>query len=63
MFQKYNLQNVRTTSDWEDFPYDEITLEEFWNESTYRMEEGYFLSALSARRQSEYCPLNVEVSC
>ncbi|KDR23103.1 Amiloride-sensitive cation channel 2-A, neuronal [Zootermopsis nevadensis] len=48
MLQKYNLQSVRTTSDWDDFPYDEITLKEFWNESTYRVEEGYFLSALSA---------------
>jgi hypothetical protein len=54
MFQKYNLHSVRTTSDWDDFPYDEITLKEFWNESTYRVEEGYFLSALSAIRHSEY---------
>jgi hypothetical protein len=54
MFQKYNLQNVRTTSDWYDFPFDEVTLKEFWNESTYRLEEGYFLSALSAFQYSEY---------
>jgi hypothetical protein len=54
VFQKYNLQSVRTTSDWDDFPYDEITLEEFWNESTYKVEEGFFLSALSAYQHSEY---------
>lgn len=54
MLQKYNLQSVRTTSDWDDFPYDEITLKEFWNESTYRVEEGYFLSALSAFQHREY---------
>jgi hypothetical protein len=59
------LQNVRTTSDWEDFPYDETTMDEFWNESTYRLEEGYFLSALSALRQSEYVPSTLKwlVNC
>jgi hypothetical protein len=54
LFQKYNLQNVRTTSDWDDFPYDEITLDEFWNEATYSLGEGYFLSALSGFKTSKY---------
>jgi hypothetical protein len=47
VLQKYNLQNIRTTKKWEDFPFGEITLGEFWNEATYRLREGYFLSALS----------------
>ncbi|GFG35482.1 hypothetical protein Cfor_09132 [Coptotermes formosanus] len=47
VLQKYNLQNIRTTSEWDRFPYDEVTLDKFWNESTYTRAEGYFLSALS----------------
>jgi len=63
VFQKYNLPIVRTTSYWEDFPFNETTLDEFWNEATYRLREGVYLSALSGFVYSMYCCyFNIEVS-
>jgi len=63
MFQKYNLQNVRITSSWENFPYNETTLDEFWSEATYRLREGVFISALSGELFRMYCCyFNIEVN-
>ncbi|XP_069688205.1 acid-sensing ion channel 1B [Periplaneta americana] len=46
---KYNLQsNLRTTKDWEDFPFGEITLPELWKKATYGLDEVHKLSAVSS---------------
>ncbi|XP_065350354.1 acid-sensing ion channel 4-like [Cloeon dipterum] len=41
VLRKYNLgPSIRLTSEWAKFPYDKISLSEFWKEATYTMVEG-----------------------
>ncbi|GLG96789.1 Uncharacterized protein GBIM_03693 [Gryllus bimaculatus] len=43
---KYNMVDVTKTSHWEHFPYDEVTLQEFWDEATFNTSEVLISTAL-----------------
>nr|CAD7598041.1 unnamed protein product [Timema genevievae] len=52
--QKHNLKrNIRWAADWSTFPFENTTLQQFWEEATYGFNETIYVYALN------YKPLNV----
>lgn len=52
--QKYNLgSELRYTSEWQNFPFDSVPLQQFWDEVTFNASEVLLLYGLNKKVASE----------
>ncbi|XP_068085565.1 acid-sensing ion channel 1 [Anabrus simplex] len=59
VLKKYGLgENIRWTSEWENFPHDQYTLQNFWDEASYAMRDTIPFYAMGGRKEN----LSVESS-